>query len=90
MTETKGTILSLLMDAYQKRDKIAMITFRGDHAEVFLPPTGSVEPAHKLLEELPTRGKTPLLSNRMGAKYFKVENLKADTLVEVLQENLLR
>ena len=48
MIETKGAILSLLLDAYQKRDKIAMIAFKGDHAEVLLPPTGSVELAHKL------------------------------------------
>ncbi|MCD6185888.1 MAG: putative cobaltochelatase [Deltaproteobacteria bacterium] len=168
MIETKGAILSLLLDVYQKRDKIAMIAFKGDHAEVLLPPTGSVELAHKLLEELPTGGKTPLchgislgyqiiqsnfrkdpdtypllilisdgranvsqyggkplaeamemaeeiknntrintavvdvekpglisfglahqLSDQMGAKYFKIEDLKADTLVNALREDLL-
>ena len=60
MVETKGAILSLLLDAYQKRDRIGMIAFRGSSAEVLLPPTSSVELAHKLLEELPTGGKTPL------------------------------
>ncbi|RLA92981.1 MAG: magnesium chelatase, partial [Deltaproteobacteria bacterium] len=168
MIEAKGAILSLLLDAYQKRDKIAMIAFRGDHAEVLLPPTNSIDLAHKLLEELPTGGKTPLchgislgyqliqsyfqkdpyiyplfilisdgkanvsqyggnpfveamevaeeirndsrvnavvvdveksglisfgladqLANRMGAKYFKIEDLKADTLVEILRKDLL-
>jgi magnesium chelatase subunit D len=60
MVETKGAILSLLLDAYQKRDRIGMIAFKGSSAEVLLPPTSSVELAHKLLEELPTGGKTPL------------------------------
>lgn len=60
MTETKGTILALLIDAYQKRDKVGMVAFKGHEAEVLLPPTNSVEMAKKLLEELPTGGKTPL------------------------------
>ncbi len=168
MIETKGAILSLLVDAYQKRDKVAMVAFKGDRAEVLLPPTSSIELAHRLLEDLPTGGKTPLphgislgyqiiqsyfhkdphiypllilvsdgkanvsqyggkplseamemaeeikndtrvntavvdvekpglisfglarqLSLQMGARYFKIEDLKADTLVEVLREDLL-
>lgn len=168
MIETKGAILSLLLDAYQKRDKVAMVAFKGDRAEVLLPPTSSIELAHKLLEELPIGGKTPLchgislgyqiiesyfrkdphiypllvlisdgkanvsqysgkplseamevaeeirndtrvntavvdvekaglvsfglahqLSVQMGAKYFKIEDLKADTLVDVLKDDLL-
>ncbi|WP_035294104.1 putative cobaltochelatase [Clostridium sp. KNHs214] len=60
MVETKGAILSLLLDAYQKRDKIAMIAFKGETAEAILPPTNSVELAHKLLEQMPTGGRTPL------------------------------
>ncbi|MDY6853169.1 MAG: putative cobaltochelatase [Thermodesulfobacteriota bacterium] len=168
MVETKGAIMSLLLDAYQKRDKVALVAFKGDRAEVLLPPTSSIDLAYKLLEELPTGGKTPLchgmtlgykiiqsyfhkdpniypllilisdgkanvsqyggkpmseameiadmikddsrvnkavidvekpgiisfelahqLSTRMGASYFKIENLRADTLVEVLQKDLL-
>ncbi len=168
MIEAKGAILSLLMDAYQKRDKVALVAFKGDCAQVLLPPTSSIELAHKLLEELPTGGKTPLchgislgyqiiqsyfrkdphiypllilisdgkanvsqyggkplseamemaeeikndarvntavvnveksglisfglahqLSLQMGARYFKIEDLKADTLVKVLQKDLL-
>ncbi|QSZ28195.1 VWA domain-containing protein [Aceticella autotrophica] len=58
--ETKGAIVSLLLDAYQKRDEVAMVVFKGDAAEVVLPPTSSVELAYKLTEELPTGGKTPL------------------------------
>ncbi len=60
MIETKGAILSLLMDAYQKRDKVAMVAFKGDRAELLLPPTNSIELTYKLLEELPAGGKTPL------------------------------
>jgi len=168
MIETKGAILSLLLDAYQKRDRVAMVAFKGDRAEVLLPPTSSIDLAHKLLEELPTGGKTPLchgiflgyqiiqscfrkdpniypllilisdgkanvsyyggrpfseamelaeeirddprlntvvvdvekwglislglaqqISARMGAKYFRIEDLKADTLVEILREESL-
>ncbi|WP_457572224.1 putative cobaltochelatase [Desulfovulcanus sp.] len=60
MVETKGAVLSLLLDAYQKRDKVSFVAFRGKDAEVLLPPTNSIELAYKLLEELPTGGRTPL------------------------------
>jgi magnesium chelatase subunit D len=60
MAETKAAILSLLLDAYQKRDRVAMVVFRGRVAETILPPTGSVERAARLLAELPTGGRTPL------------------------------
>jgi len=60
MIQTKGAILSLLMDCYQKRDKVAMIVFRKDKAETVLPPTSSHELALKRLKEIPTGGKTPL------------------------------
>ncbi len=60
MVETKGAIMSLLLDAYQKRDKVGMIAFRRDRAECILPPTSSIELAGKLLKELPVGGRTPL------------------------------
>jgi len=60
MIETKGAILSLLVDAYQKRDKVGLVAFKGDKAEVLLAPTSSVELAKQRLKELPTGGKTPL------------------------------
>lgn len=60
MVEVKGAILSLLLDAYQKRDKVGLIAFKGDEAELLLSPTSSVELAKRQLEELPTGGKTPL------------------------------
>lgn len=60
MTETKSAILSLLLDAYQKRDKVAMISFRGRKSELILPPTNSVDLAARLLKDLPVGGRTPL------------------------------
>ena len=61
MSETKGAIFSLLLDAYKRRDKVGLVAFREDSAEILLPPTNSIELAKKLLEELPTGGKTPLV-----------------------------
>ncbi|MBN2624066.1 MAG: ATP-binding protein [Acidimicrobiales bacterium] len=55
-----GTVLGLLSDAYLRRDRVAMVTFRGDAAEVVLPPTASVEMARARLAELATGGVTPL------------------------------
>lgn len=60
MVQVKTAILSLLTDAYRRRDKVALISFRGDGAALTLPPTGSVEVAAALLDELPAGGRTPL------------------------------
>jgi len=67
MIETKGAVQSLLMDCYQKRDKVAMLVFRKDKAEIVLPPTSSVEHASRSLKEIPTGGKTPLSAGLMEA-----------------------
>ena len=75
MVETKGAILSLLLDAYQKRDKIGLIAFKGNTAELLLPPTNSVEMGQKLLEELPTGGKTPLSAGLYKAYEVAKTNL---------------
>jgi magnesium chelatase subunit D len=56
----KGAVYWLLQTAYQRRDKVALIAFRGSEAELVLPPTARVETAHEKLKELPTGGKTPL------------------------------
>jgi len=50
----------MLMDSYQKRDKIGMIAFKGKEADLILPPCASVDLAMNRLQELPTGGKTPL------------------------------
>ncbi len=60
MEATKGAILSLLTDAYQRRDRVGLIVFQKDRATLVLPPTNSVDLARKLLEHLPVGGKTPL------------------------------
>ncbi|MEO6880427.1 MAG: VWA domain-containing protein, partial [Mycobacteriaceae bacterium] len=60
MGQVKGAVLSLLLDAYQRRDKVGMITFAGAGAELALPPTSSVEAAAARLSDLPTGGRTPL------------------------------
>ena len=60
MMEVKGAVMSLLLDAYQRRDRIGLITFRGSDADLVLPPTGAVEAARPRLERLPTGGRTPI------------------------------
>lgn len=60
MEAVKGAVLSLLTDAYQQRDQVAVISFRGDSAQLLLSPTRSVDLAERNLRELPTGGRTPL------------------------------
>jgi len=60
MAEAKAAALALLSEAYRKRDRVGLIAFHGSGAQVLLPPTDSVELAGRLLEDLPTGGKTPL------------------------------
>ena len=60
MATVKGAIMSMLRDSYVKRDRIGLMAFRRDSAEMILPPTKSVEYSYKCLEEMPTGGKTPL------------------------------
>jgi magnesium chelatase subunit D len=67
MEQVKTAILSLLLDAYRRRDKVGLVTFRGDHAELVLPPTHSVEIAARRLAELPGGGRTPLAEGLLEA-----------------------
>ena len=60
MVAVKGAVMSLLMDAYQRRDRVAMIAFRGTTSEVVLPPTDSPRLAQQRLDNLPTGGRTPM------------------------------
>jgi magnesium chelatase subunit D len=60
MAAVKGAVLGLLLDAYRRRDRVALITFRGADAQVVLAPTGSVERAAAVLGALATGGATPL------------------------------
>ena len=60
MSAVTGAVISLLLDAYQRRDKVGLITFRGGTADLVLPPTSSVEAAVARLRGLGTGGRTPL------------------------------
>jgi magnesium chelatase subunit D len=77
MQAVKGAVLSLLLDAYQRRDKVGLVTFRGAGAEVALPPTSSVEAGAARLEKLPTGGRTPLAAGLLTAsEVLRVERLR--------------
>ncbi|MET9552841.1 putative cobaltochelatase [Streptomyces sp. NPDC006645] len=77
MSAVKGAVLSLLLDAYQRRDKVGLITFRGKDATVALPPTSSVDAAAVRLETLPTGGRTPLSAGLLKAHdVLRVERMR--------------
>ena len=77
MREVKDAVLSLLVDAYQRRDKVAMVTFRGSDAEVALPPTAAVEVARTRLDSLATGGRTPLAAGlETSARLVQRERLR--------------
>ncbi|MBT2451728.1 putative cobaltochelatase [Streptomyces sp. ISL-43] len=77
MSAVKGAVLSLLLDAYQRRDKVGLITFRGATAELALPPTSSVDAAAARLEKLPTGGRTPLAAGLLKAhEVLRIERLR--------------
>ncbi|MEU7553331.1 putative cobaltochelatase [Streptomyces sp. NPDC044571] len=77
MSAVKGAVLSLLLDAYQRRDKVGLVTFRGASAELALPPTSSVDAAAARLELLPTGGRTPLAAGLLKAhEVLRIERLR--------------
>lgn len=67
MRHVKTAIVSLLLDAYRRRDRVAVVTFRDTRAELVLPATGSVEVAAARLDELPAGGRTPLAEGLVEA-----------------------
>ncbi|MEP7289796.1 MAG: VWA domain-containing protein [Chloroflexota bacterium] len=74
MNATKGAILSLLTDAYQRRDRVGLVVFQKDRAVLVLPPTNSVVLAKKALAEIPVGGKTPLSAGlTMALQVFQQE-----------------
>jgi magnesium chelatase subunit D len=77
MREVKSAVLSLLLDAYRRRDKVGLVTFRAAEADLALPPTISVEAAAARLEALPTGGRTPLAEGLLKAAHvLRVEALR--------------
>jgi magnesium chelatase subunit D len=90
MAAVGGATLSLLRDAYQRRDKVAVITFRGQQAELVLPPTSSVYIASRRLARFDTGGKTPLAQGLLAARDVVVRERTRDrarrSLVVVLTD----
>jgi len=77
MEQVKTAILSLLLDAYQRRDKVGLITFRAGVATLALPPTSSVDIAAARLDELPAGGRTPLAEGLLkAAETLRLEHVR--------------
>jgi magnesium chelatase subunit D len=82
MSATKGAIMSLLTDAYQRRDRVGLIVFQKDRASLILPPTNSVVLAKKALADIPVGGKTPLSAGLQLAQnvLFSEKRLHPDVM----------
>lgn len=81
MEEAKAAVLALLAEAYQKRDRVALIAFYGQKAEMLLPPTNSPDLAARLLAELPSGGKTPMAAAlALTGRLLRVEQAKDPVL----------
>jgi magnesium chelatase subunit D len=85
MEAVKGAVLSLLLDAYQRRDKVGLVCFRGAGAELLLPPTSSVDAAARRLETMPAGGRTPLAAGLAEAH----ATLRRERLRDPLRRPLL-
>ncbi|MEO3936946.1 VWA domain-containing protein [Dermatophilaceae bacterium Soc4.6] len=85
MSDVKTAVLSLLVDAYQRRDRVGVVTFRGDGAVLALPPTSSVEAAARCLTDLPHGGRTPLAEGlRTAARVLEIERIRDSRLRPLL------
>jgi magnesium chelatase subunit D len=78
MAAVSGATLSLLRDAYQRRDKVAVITFRQQEAQLLLPPTTSVHIAGRRLSRFDTGGKTPLAEGLLAARELVIREKVRD------------
>jgi magnesium chelatase subunit D len=85
MEAVKGAVVSLLLDAYQRRDKVGLVCFRGAGAELLLPPTSSVDAAARRLETMPAGGRTPLAAGLAEAH----ATLRRERLRDPLRRPLL-
>ncbi|HOJ97233.1 MAG TPA: putative cobaltochelatase [Methanospirillum sp.] len=85
MEAAKGAVFSLLEDSYQNRDRVGLIAFRGEKADLILPLTSSIDLAYARLSELPTGGKTPLTAGLQKALTTLLnEKRKYPSLVPIL------
>jgi magnesium chelatase subunit D len=77
MESVKTAVLSLLLDAYLRRDKVGLVTFRGSGATLALPPTSSIDIAARRLDELPSGGRTPLAEGLLcAAETLRLERIR--------------
>ncbi len=67
MRQAKGAVHALLEQAYVNRDRVALLAFRGDEANLLLPPTGSVELLRRAVDQLPTGGGTPIAASLVAS-----------------------
>jgi len=87
MEAVKGAVLALLTDAYQRRDQLAVIAFRGEQAQVLLPPTRSADLAEQGMRELPTGGRTPLPhALQLAAQLLQQASPEAPPLLVILSD----